>query len=486
VRLLGGRTIGQKLTSISILSSVTALVSASIAFLAYDAHSFRESMARRILSEAQIVSFNSVSPLLFNDADAATATLGGLRGEPAVAAAVIFGQQGERPLATYTRDAGSSATTVITAPVGFTAGHLFMSDQLLVSEPIRFEQKTVGTLLIRADLGELRDRQRRYVGIVVAILAGSFLLAIGISRTIEKTISRPILNLAKTARAVSADKDYSVRATSEGPDEIGSLVATFNEMLDQIARQNSDLQEARADLERRVEARTHDLAAANKELEAFSYSVSHDLRAPLRGIDGFSNALLSRYGPQLDEQGRHYLERVRAGTLRMARLIDDMLGLAKVGRRQLIRRQVDLSETAGALATELATRPPIRPVRINVEKGLTIRADPDLLAIVLENLMGNAWKFTAKREDACIEVGKRTDGADAAFYVRDNGAGFDMAYADKLFGAFQRLHSDEDFEGTGIGLATVQRIVNRHGGRIWAEGEVGKGATFYFTLEHKP
>jgi len=268
MRLLGGRTIGQKLTSISILSSVTALVSASIAFLAYDVLSFRESMARRILSEAQIVSFNSVSPLLFNDADAATATLGGLRGEPAVAAAVIFGQQGERPLASYTRDAGSAATNLITAPVGFTAGHLFLSDQLLVSEPIQFEKKTVGTLLIRADLGELRDRQRRYVGIVVAILAGSFLLAIGISRTIEKTISRPILNLAKTARAVSADKDYSVRAASEGPDEIGSLVATFNEMLDQIARQNSDLEEARTDLERRVEARTHDLAAESSHPSA--------------------------------------------------------------------------------------------------------------------------------------------------------------------------------------------------------------------------
>jgi signal transduction histidine kinase len=485
MRILGGRTIGQKLTSISILSSVTALVTASIAFLAYDVHSFRESMARRILSEAQIVSFNSVSPLLFNDADAATATLGGLRGEPAVAAAVIVGQNGGRPLATYTRDPGSEAA-VIAAPVGFTAGHLFMSDQLLVSEPIRFEKKTVGTLLIRADLGELRDRQRRYVGIVVAILAGSFLLAIAISRTIEKTISRPILNLAKTARAVSADKDYSVRATSEGPDEIGTLVATFNEMLDQIARQNSDLEEARADLERRVEARTHDLAAANKELEAFSYSVSHDLRAPLRGIDGFSNALLSRYGPQLDEQGRHYLDRVRAGTMRMATLIDDMLGLAKVGRRQLIRQQVNLSEIAGRVVAELATRPPVRLVRVKIEKGLTMEADPDLLAIVLENLMGNAWKFTAKREAACIEVGKRKDGAEAAFYVRDNGAGFDMAYADKLFGAFQRLHSDEDFEGTGIGLATVQRIVNRHGGRIWAEGEVGKGATFYFTLERKP
>ena len=485
MRILRGLTIRQKLISIGMLSSLTALVSASVAFLVYDAYTYRQRMARRILTEAQIISFNSITPLLFNDPEAATATLGGLRAEPAVVAALVLPPEGSQPFATYTRDQGSAAAP-FSLPAGLTEGHVFRSDQLLVVEPIRFEGKPIGSLLIRADLSELYARQRRYAGIVVVILAGSLLLAIVMSRLIEKTISRPILHLADTARAVSAQKDYSVRAVAEGRDEIGLLVVTFNEMLDQIARQNSDLEEARADLERRVEARTHDLAAANKELEAFSYSVSHDLRAPLRAIDGFSNALLSRYGAQLDEQGRHYLERVRAGTLRMARLIDDMLGLARVGRRQLIRRRVNLSETAGAVATELATRPPARLVRLNIEKGLTIEADPDLLAIVLENLMGNAWKFTAKRGDACIEVGKRTDGAEAAFYVRDNGAGFDMAYADKLFGAFQRLHSDEDFEGTGIGLATVQRIVNRHGGRIWAEGEVGKGATFYFTLERNP
>jgi signal transduction histidine kinase len=226
-----------------------------------------------------------------------------------------------------------------------------------------------------------------------------------------------------------------------------------------------------------------ELQAANRELEAFSYSVSHDLRAPLRAIDRFSNALLGDYGPQLDEKGRHYLEQVRAATSRMARLIDDLLGLARISRHQLVRQRVSLSQIAGGVAAELSTRPPGRRVAVRVDEGLTAEADPHLLTIVLENLIGNAWKFTAKTEDASIEVGKRVDGATTAFYVRDNGAGFDMAYADKLFGAFQRLHSQADFEGTGIGLATVQRIINRHGGRIWAEGEVGKGATFYFTLE---
>jgi light-regulated signal transduction histidine kinase (bacteriophytochrome) len=320
---------------------------------------------------------------------------------------------------------------------------------------------------------------------VVVVLAGSLLLAMTISRLIEKTISRPILHLAETARAVSQDKDYSVRAVTEGRDEIGRLIVTFNEMLDQIQQQNSELEEARSDLERRVESRTRDLAAANRELEAFSYSVSHDLRAPLRAIDGFSKALLGNYNEILDERGRHYLERVRAGTQRMSELIDDLLGLARVSRRELMRRQVSLSEIAGRVATELSRREPSRQVRVDVQEGLVAEADPHLLTIVFENLMGNAWKFTSKKGEPRVEVGEWKNGPAPAFYVRDNGAGFDMTYADKLFGAFQRLHADADFEGTGIGLATVQRIVARHGGRIWAEGEVDKGATFYFTLERE-
>jgi signal transduction histidine kinase len=482
MRILRGLTIRQKLISIGMLSSLTALVAASVAFLAFDAYTFRQRLARRILTEAQITGLNSVTPLLFNDAESATATLGGLRAEPAVVAAFVLPPEGSEPFATYARDRGSALAPMV-PPDAPKEGYLYRSDQLLVSEPIRFEGKVIGSLLVRADLGELRDRQRRYAGMVAVILAGSLLLAVVISRFVQKTISRPILHLAETARAVSAHKDYSVRAVAEGKDEIGQLVNTFNEMLDQIAQQNAALEEGRRELEGRVEARTLDLAAANKELEAFSYSVSHDLRAPLRAIDGFSKALLSDYGSQLDERARHYLDRVRAGTQRMSGLIDDLLGLARVSRRELVRQEVDVSEIARRVAAELARHHPERAVRVEIRDGLSAEADSHLLTIVFENLMGNAWKFTGKSDDATIEVGREVDGRGRAFYVRDNGAGFDMAYADKLFGAFQRLHADEDFEGTGIGLATVQRIVSRHGGQIWAEGAVDKGATFYFTLE---
>jgi signal transduction histidine kinase len=485
--ILGRLTIGQKLTSIGTLSSVIALVSASIAFLVLDTRSFRESTTRRIQTDAQIVGFNSISPILFGDADAARATLQGFKADPAVISAVILwhreGASDESRLAAYGRGGAMPSSGT---PAGLEkGGRVFSGGRLIVVEPIRFEDKVIGRLIIEAELGELRDRQRRLAAVVIAVLGISFLLAVSASRLVARTISRPILDLAETARAVSAGKDYSVRAHGGGRDEVGQLIETFNQMLDQIQRQDAALQEARDELELRVEARTRELAAANKELEAFSYSVSHDLRAPLRAIDGFSKFLMSGYADKLDDRGRHYLERVRAGTLRMAELIDALLGLSRISRQELIRRPIDLSELAGRVAAELRTRTPGREIPIEIEPGMRCEGDPRLLVALLENLMGNAWKFTAKCSCPRIQVARRGDG-ETAFFVRDNGAGFDMNYADKLFGAFQRLHSDAEFEGTGIGLATVHRIVTRHGGRIWAEGQVGEGATFYFTLEPRP
>jgi light-regulated signal transduction histidine kinase (bacteriophytochrome) len=224
------------------------------------------------------------------------------------------------------------------------------------------------------------------------------------------------------------------------------------------------------------------LEAANKELEAFAYSVSHDLRAPLRSMDGFSQALLDDYSDKLDEQGRDYLKRVRAGAQRMGTLIEDLLKLSRIARHEMQREQVDLSALAGKIAAELKESEPSRDVVLSIQDGLVADGDERLLRVVLENLLGNAWKFTGKRAKAVIELGATEHEGQTAYFVRDNGAGFDMAYADKLFGAFQRLHSTSEFTGTGIGLATVQRIVHRHGGRVWAEGKVGEGATFFFTL----
>src|SRR5579875_261057 len=228
--------------------------------------------------------------------------------------------------------------------------------------------------------------------------------------------------------------------------------------------------------------RSAELEAANKELEAFCYSVSHDLRAPLRGIDGFSQALLEDYSENLDENAQSYLQRIRNGTQRMGVLIDDLLNLSRITRSGLKREATDLSKIGREIAAALRDSQPQRQVEIVIAPNLCAEGDPHLIRVALDNLLGNAWKFTSKTEYPRIEFGRIHANGSSAFFVKDNGAGFDPAYASRLFGAFQRLHSAAEFPGTGVGLATVQRIIHRHGGRIWAEGAVNQGAVFYFTL----
>jgi signal transduction histidine kinase len=247
-------------------------------------------------------------------------------------------------------------------------------------------------------------------------------------------------------------------------------------------RAEEEIKKLNAELERRVIERTSELAAANKELEAFSYSVSHDLRAPLRSIDGFSQALLEDYTNKLDEQGQDYLRRVRAASQRMGQLIDDLLALARVTRSEMRREEVDLSALAQVVAAELQHSQPERQVEFVIAPGVVVNGDAGLLRVVLENLLGNAWKFTGKKAQARIEFGVSEHNGKPTYFIRDNGAGFNLAYADRLFGAFQRLHSGKEFSGTGVGLATVQRIIHRHGGKVWAQGAVEQGATFHFTL----
>jgi signal transduction histidine kinase len=226
----------------------------------------------------------------------------------------------------------------------------------------------------------------------------------------------------------------------------------------------------------------HQLGAANQELEAFSYSVSHDLRTPLRSIDGFSQALLEDYADKLDPTAQDHLQRVRRAAQRMAALIDDMLNLSRVTRNAMRRETLDLSAMAKSIAAELQEAEPGRRVEFAIENDLTAAGDSQLLRTAMENLLGNSWKYTSRHASARIEFGKSQRNGKHTFFVRDDGAGFDPRYADRLFGAFQRLHTATEFPGTGVGLATVQRIIHRHGGEIWAEGVVEKGATFYFTL----
>lgn len=260
------------------------------------------------------------------------------------------------------------------------------------------------------------------------------------------------------------------------------VAGKLEEKVRELSEVNESLLRLNGELERRVVDRTTQLEAANRELEMFSYSVSHDLRAPLRHMDGFSQALIEEYSAKLNSTGREYLDRIRKSSRRMLEMIDAILELSRCARGKIVKESVELSAMAQEIGAELARSQPDREVRFQIAEGLTVRGDARLLRVVLENLIGNAWKFTAQREDALIEFYATEWDGRVAFAVRDNGAGFDTAYADKLFAPFQRVHSQEEFPGRGIGLAIVRKIINRHGGKVRAEAELGKGATFTFTV----
>ncbi|BBA70996.1 ATP-binding protein [Geobacter sulfurreducens] len=265
-------------------------------------------------------------------------------------------------------------------------------------------------------------------------------------------------------------------------DELETIASSFNAMAQRLRASEETLTALNAELEERVLQRTADLEAMNRELESFSYSVSHDLRAPLRHLEGFSEALLEDYADHLDENGRHCLERINGASRRLSQMIDAMLELSRLSRSDLQRERIDLGVMARDILDELHGAEPERRVSVKISDAMEAEGDARLVRVVMENLVGNAWKYSRTRQEAAIEIGTRQDGATTIYYVRDNGVGFDMAYADRLFAPFQRLHREDEFEGTGVGLATVQRIVHRHGGRLWAEAAPDNGATFFFTL----
>jgi light-regulated signal transduction histidine kinase (bacteriophytochrome) len=306
---------------------------------------------------------------------------------------------------------------------------------------------------------------------------------------LQRQISRPILQLADTARAVSEKRDYNVRAVPGGVDELGTLTQAFNHMLNQIQEREaalrasqSELQELNRELEERVLLRTSELAATNKELEAFTYSVSHDLRAPLRHVDAFAQLAQEQTADSGSPELHKYVERIRAGVQNMGRLIDDLLNLSRVGRAEVVQQSVSLNAVVDEVISEMRLEIENRNIKWAIGRLPVAACDPGLIKQVFANLIANAVKYTRPREQAIIAIDVETVDGTRAIYVRDNGVGFDSRYKEKLFGVFQRLHRAEEFEGTGVGLAIVKRILDLHGGRIWAASELDKGATFWFTF----
>ena len=473
-------SIPKKLTWMNMLVSGAALLLASCAFATYDLVSLHDTISRNLTIQAQIVGSNSASALLFNDPKAAGETLSALKASSNIVSAGIYTSKGQ-PFAAYWRDGHRGTLPPISAIQ--TQVHWFGDEGTVVARPVEFQDGKVGTVFIQSDLREMSDRLKRYAVIAAVVLAASLAMALTVSSLIRRNIADPIMQLAETARTVSRDKIYSIRATGTGNrDELAALIETFNDMLAQIQERDAALREAHDNLELRVQQRTAQLDAANKELEAFSYSVSHDLRAPLRQIDGFSKILGDVCGPQLDAEAQRYLKLIRDGARNMGQLVDDLLKLAGIGRQELARKPTDLNALLQSTLQDLRCECEQRQIEWRIGHLPIVDCDVGLMKQVFANLLSNAIKYTRHCEAAIIEVGHTASGNLSVIFVRDNGAGFEQQYAHKLFGVFQRLHRAEEFEGTGVGLATVQRIVQKHGGRIWAEGAVGKGATFSFSL----
>ncbi|HYH09428.1 MAG TPA: ATP-binding protein [Thermoanaerobaculia bacterium] len=326
-----------------------------------------------------------------------------------------------------------------------------------------------GTVCVETTPAPLARRLRSLLIAGAAGMAGAIVLGLLAATVLNRRLAAPLRSMADVLDKASGERAWSLRVEPASGD-LGRMAASINELLSQIQSRDID-----------IRRRTLELESANKELEAFAYSVSHDLRAPLGSIDGFTQALELDYGHLFDETAKEYVSWVRQGCHQMRELIDGMLQMSRLARADMERVPVDLSQIARSVADSLQQSHPDRQVKFEIRNGVRTFGDERLLRAVLENLISNAWKFTRNRSEAHIEFGAN----DGTYYVRDNGAGFDPSHAAKMFRPFQRLHSSREFEGTGIGLATVQKIIERHGGRAWAEGEVGKGATIYFTTAER-
>jgi signal transduction histidine kinase len=488
----------RKLMGGMLLTSGIVLLLTFGTFLTYELVTFRRAMAQSLSTLARVIAANSTAALAFQNHEDATTVLSALAAEPHIMAAALYDQDG-RLFAAYPSDAAVSAFP--SAPES--DGYRFGGRRLRLTAPVTFNSRRQGTIWLQSDLGALYRRLVLYGALMATVLALSSIVAVSLSTHFQKSISRPVMALVDTAAVVADRRDYSARAEQFANDELGRLTQAFNGMLAQIqtqdaalraredelrlevaerSRAEAEVRALNASLEQRVQERTEALQAANKELEAFSYSVSHDLRAPLRAITGFSRILLDDHLAALPEEAAQHLRRVANGATKMGQLVDDLLAFSRLGRAPLVRSLVDPGQIVRQVLDELVD--PAHAPAVTIGTLPACHADPSLLKQVYANLIANALKFSGRQPHPEITIGCQTleETHEAAYFVRDNGAGFDMRYVNKLFGVFQRLHRAEDFEGTGVGLAIVQRVVVRHGGRVWAEGAPDQGACFYFTI----
>ncbi|HEX6997141.1 MAG TPA: ATP-binding protein [Gammaproteobacteria bacterium] len=478
----GARSLRSRLLLGVLATTGCALLITAAAVAYYDLRSFRNNLLSDITAIADILGLAATPALEFDDPQAASEYLGLLRAKPGVTAAAIYAANGAR-FAQYVAGEGPLPDL----PEG--DGYRFADGKLELFKRIVADHEILGTVYVQAryDLGR---RLANYLAILGGVLLASLGAAALIAHRLHRGITGPIASVVDIARGVLEKRDYSLRAPKTSDDEVGVLVDAFNNMLDEVGdrtavleRTQEELKTLNAELEQRVAARTAQLEAANKELESFSYSVSHDLRAPLRAVGGFAELLWEDHAADLNAEAQRKLGVIRSEAARMGALIDDLLAFSRLGRKSLQPVDLDMAALVDNVFARLRTEADGGDrVELRVGRLPQAHGDRALLEQVWVNLLSNAIKFSSRKDEPVVEVGAISEELEHVYYVRDNGAGFDPRYKAKLFGVFQRLHDGSEFPGTGVGLALVQRIVLRHGGRVWADGKPGEGATFYFTL----
>jgi signal transduction histidine kinase len=493
--------IKQKLTTAIMLTSAVVLFLTVAVFTIHGIFSFRQRTEDFSYTLARITAAQGAAAVDYDNVADCRKILSKFNTEKLILEAALYGKNG-KILASYPENKPSTSFP----PVPRARGYRIQHSSVLIFVPVQQDNRPVGWLYLKWDLSPEYRRIRWAAGVLALLLVGSMGVALIISNILQRGISQPILQLAALSKAVSANHDYSVRAVKAGDDELGALTDAFNQMLTRIGEQGLALRKneeklrkaldaartsatqirvLNAELENRVKVRTAELAAANHELEAFTYTVSHDLRAPIRHIDGFAQ-LLELEVARNPDGARQLVARIRHSAQNMSRMTDGLLALSRIGHVTVKFQPVRLGAVVNEVLAELRSELRGRTIEWRIAELPEVWTDPGLIKQVFANLISNAVKYTRLRPQAVIEIGSEPTDTAACIFIRDNGAGFDMNHAGKLFGVFQRLHSSEEFEGNGIGLATVQRIIQLHGGRIWFEAEVDRGATFHFTLPNGP